>query len=77
MAIIIDHGRHLDNQIMSELSAIWKFCHEFSSPYYPQANGQVEVVNKTLKTMLQWMVGTHKGNYNLQLYSHYGPIEPE
>lgn len=46
-----------------------KFGHEFSSPYYPQENGQVEVVNKTLKTILQRMVGTHKMNWQLQLYS--------
>ena len=29
------------------------FRQEHSSSYYPQANGQVEAVNKTLKTILK------------------------
>jgi transposase InsO family protein len=51
--IVTDHGSHFQNQMMTELTSnlgLWK---ENSSPYYPQANGQVEDVNKTLKTILQ------------------------
>ena len=51
--------------MMVELSAKMGFHHENSSPYYPQVNGQVEAVNKVLKTMIQQMVGTHKSNWNL------------
>ena len=40
-----------------------------SSPYYPQANGQVESINRILKTMLQQMVGKHKLNWHVQLFS--------
>ena len=47
---------------MVELSAKLGFRHENSTPYYPQANGQVEAINKVLKTMLRWMVGDHKSN---------------
>ena len=43
--------------------------HEWSSPYYPQANGQVESINQILKTMLQRMVGKHKSNWHIQLFS--------
>jgi transposase InsO family protein len=46
--------------MMSELHAKLGFRHENSSPYYPQANGQVEAINKVLKTMIQWMVGAKK-----------------
>ena len=47
---------------MSNLSSKLGFCHDKSTPYYQQANGQVEAINKVLKTMLQWMVGGDKYN---------------
>ena len=68
-AIVTDHGSHLHNKMMSELSDNIGFCHENSTTYYPHANGQVEAVNKVLKTMLQWMVGQAKSCWNLQLFS--------
>ena len=37
--------------------------------YYPQANGQVEAINKVLKCMLQRMIGVHKRDWHLFLYS--------
>ena len=64
-----DHGSHFKNNMMSELSAKIFFCHENSTPYNPRANGQVESINKVLKTMLQWMVGRSKYNWHLQLFS--------
>ena len=38
-------------------------------PYYPQANGQVEAINKVVKTMLHRMVGDHKSNWHHVLFS--------
>ena len=38
-------------------------------PYYPQANGQVEAINKILKAMLHRMVGDHKSNWDHVLFS--------
>ena len=55
--------------MMEELSANLGFCHENSAPYYPQANGQVEAINKVLKTMLRWMFRDHKSNYHHILFS--------
>lgn len=55
--------------MISELSAKLGFCHKNYSPYYPQANGQVEAINKVLKTMLQCMVGEQKIKWHLKLYS--------
>ena len=55
--------------MMAELTRMLHLDHEHSSPYYPQANGQVESINRVLKTMLQWMVGTHKSNWHVQLFS--------
>ena len=56
-AILTDHGSHFKSKMMTELSLKLGFRHDNSTPYYPQANGQVEAINKALKTMLQWMVG--------------------
>ena len=55
--------------MMAELSVKLGFCHENSTPYYPQANGQVEAINKVLNTMMRRMVGDHKSNWHLNLFS--------
>ena len=55
--------------MMKELSAKLGFHHENSTPYYLQANGQVEAINKVLKTMLYRMVGDNKFNWHLTLFS--------
>lgn len=49
------HGKHFQNYMMHGLAIKFGFCHEHSSPYYPQANGQVEVVNQTFNTIFKWM----------------------
>ena len=59
---VTDHKSHFHNKMMEEMSAKLWFFHENSMPYYPQANGQVEAINKVLKTMLCLMVGDHKSN---------------
>jgi hypothetical protein len=51
--IVTDHGSHFQNKMMSELTSNLGLRQEHSSPYYPQVNGQVEDVNKSLKTILQ------------------------
>ena len=68
-SIITDHGMHFCNAMMAELTSMLHLDHEHSSPYYLQANRQVESINRVLKTMLQWMVGTHKSNWHVQLFS--------
>ena len=55
--------------MMAELTSMLHLDHGRSSPYYPQANGQAESINHILKTMLQRMVGKHKSNWHIQLFS--------
>jgi transposase InsO family protein len=58
-AIVTDHGSYFRNFMMSELTEKLGLLHDNSMPYYPQANGQVEVINKVLITMLRRMIGIH------------------
>jgi transposase InsO family protein len=51
--IITDHGSHFKNFMMSKLTEKLGLRHDNSTPYYPQANGQVEANNKVLITMLR------------------------
>jgi hypothetical protein len=51
--IVTDHGSHFHNEIMKELASKLRFKNNHSSLYYPQENGQVEVVIKYLKIILQ------------------------
>ena len=37
--IVINHGSHFQNKTMAEISVKLGFCHDNSTPYYPQANG--------------------------------------
>jgi hypothetical protein len=67
--IVFDHGSHFQNKMMSELMSNLGLRKEHLSPYYPQVNGQVEVVNKSLKTILQQKINSAKSNWHLMLYS--------
>jgi hypothetical protein len=69
LQLVSDHGKHFENEIFIELSSKLRFSHEFASPYYPQSNGQVEAVNKVLKTMLQSTVNKHNTNWHHMLFS--------
>jgi hypothetical protein len=51
---------------MRKLGAKLWFKQGHSSPYYPQANGQVE--NKSLKTILQKNVRQSKFDWDIMLY---------
>ena len=51
-AIITDHGRHFRNITMTELIDQLSLRHDSSTPYYPQANGLVETINKVLVIMI-------------------------
>eukprot|EP00253_Pinus_taeda_P035591 PITA_35591 len=55
-AIITDHGSHFLNIMMTELTDQLGLRHDSSTPYYPQANGLVEAINKVLVTMIQQII---------------------
>ena len=68
-AIITDHGSHFRNVMMTELKDQLGLRHDSSTPYYLQANGLVEAINKVLVTMIKCIIGIHKTNWNSMLFS--------
>ena len=59
-AIVTDQGSHFRHYMVVELTSKLVLRHDNSTPYYPQANGQVEAMNKFLVTMLQRTIEIHK-----------------
>ena len=51
--IFTDHGMHFQNKMMVDLYFKLGYNKEHSSSYYPEVNGQVEAMNKSLKSILQ------------------------
>ena len=54
--------------MLAELALKLGFWQEHSSPYYPQANGQLEAMNKSLKTILQRTIDKARYNWHIMLY---------
>jgi hypothetical protein len=66
--IVTDHGSHFQNEMMIELASKLGFKHDHLSPYYPQENGQVEAINKSLKTIFQKTISRSNSNWHIMLY---------
>ena len=66
--IVIEHCSHFQNSMMTELTTMLGFKQEHSSSFYPQVNGQVEVVNKILKTILKCTINVSQSNWHIMLY---------
>lgn len=59
--LITDNGKQFDNHNFRELCENLKIELKFYSLAHPQANGQVEATNKTIKGMLKIKLGEKKG----------------
>ena len=59
--IITDNGKQFDNAAFDGFCEKWKICNIRTSPYHPQANGQVEAVNKIIKHHLKTKLDECKG----------------
>ena len=55
--LIMDNGLPFKNKDVKALCDKYKIQLSFSTPYYPQANGQAEALNKTIVKALQKFVG--------------------
>ena len=55
-AIISDGGSHFNNSHFWALLKTYGVRHRITRPYHPQANGQVEVSNREVKTILKKII---------------------
>jgi transposase InsO family protein len=52
-AIISDHGTHFCNRSMEALLRKYHVTHRTSIAYHPQTNGQAEISNREIKSILE------------------------
>ena len=79
-AIISDGGSHFNNSHFLALLKKYRVHHRITTPYHPQANGQVEVSNREVKTILKKIIHpdgkdwahNQLGCHSLTHYGHTG-----
>lgn len=61
--MITDQGTHFTSNLIEDLVKEYEIKHKKSTPYHPQANGQVEVSNRELENILIKIVGLHRNDW--------------
>ena len=65
--IVINQGTQFTSKLMKELTTRYGIRHCKSSPYHPQANGQVESTNKVLESILTKTIHLHHKDWENRL----------
>jgi hypothetical protein len=65
--LITDNGKQFDNKMFAEQCNLFGIQQKFTSVYHPQANGQVENVNRTILQGLKRRLEESKGNWPEEL----------
>ncbi|KAL0463207.1 UNVERIFIED_CONTAM: hypothetical protein Slati_0208300 [Sesamum latifolium] len=66
-AIISDGGTHFCNKMVSALLKIYNVTHRVSTTYHPQINGQAEVSNREIKSILEKTVNPNRNDWSTRL----------
>ena len=66
-AIISDGGSHFYNKPFENLLAKYGVKHKVATPYHPQTNGQVELANREIKTILMKVVNSNRKDWSLKM----------
>ena len=66
-AIISDGGSHFCNKPFENLLSKYGVKHKVATPYHPQTSGQVELVNREIKTILMKVVNSSRKDWYLKL----------
>ena len=67
--MVTDNGKEFDNPSLTRLCDRLGIKKAYSSPGYPQSNGQVEAVNKTIKDNLKKKLEKLKGAWIDELHN--------
>ncbi|KAL4284571.1 hypothetical protein GQ457_16G021700 [Hibiscus cannabinus] len=65
--IISDEGRHFDNRSIAAALRKLGINHKLSTAYHPQTNGQAEVSNREIKSILEKVVNPNRKDWSLRL----------
>ena len=65
--IVMDQGAQFISNLIAKLMNKYMIHHGTSSPYYPQANDQVEITNREIESILTKTVAIHKWDWVTQL----------
>nr|GEZ02367.1 reverse transcriptase domain-containing protein [Tanacetum cinerariifolium] len=66
-AIISDRGTHFCNDKFAKLMSKYGVTHRLSTAYHPQTSGQVKVLNRCLKRILERTVGENHASWSEKL----------
>ncbi|GKE38082.1 reverse transcriptase domain-containing protein, partial [Tanacetum coccineum] len=66
-AIISDRGTHFCNDQFTKVMLKYGVTHRLSTAYHPQTSGQVEVLNRGLKGILERTVGENRASWSDKL----------
>ena len=61
--IVTDQGSQFTSNLVEKLMEEYKIKHRRSTPYHPQANGQVESTNKVLESIITKIVHLHRRDW--------------
>ena len=61
--IVTDQGSQFTSNLMEKLMEEYKIKHIKSTPYHPQANGQVESTNKVIEAIITKTVHLHRRDW--------------
>jgi len=60
---VTDQGTQFTSNLVQKIMEEYKIKHRRSTPYHPQANGQVEYTNKVIEAILTKTVHLHKRDW--------------
>ncbi|XP_073138543.1 uncharacterized protein [Henckelia pumila] len=66
-ALISDRGTHFCNRTVASLLKRYHVTHKLSTAYHPQSNGQAEVSNREIKSVLEKTVNPTRKDWSLRL----------
>eukprot|EP00253_Pinus_taeda_P016303 PITA_16303 len=66
--IVTDQGAQFTSRMMEKLMEEYKVKHRKSTPYHPQANGQVESTNKVIEGIITKIVHLHRRDWVERLF---------
>ena len=67
--LVLDNGKQFDNDSFRDFCSQLKIINHYSSPAHPQANGQVEVMNRSLLKIIKTRLEGAKGIWPEELPS--------